>query len=110
MADLVKVKVLHAGFGSGIKEMDKEKAERLAARGVVTFDLVAGETETFTKADLDAAFERGKASAEPQGEFVVNEEVVKKFLTDAIESRGENVRSDAKLSTLAKKYEELPAE
>lgn len=66
--------------------------------------------ESFTQADLDAAFERGKASAEPQGEFIVNEEAVKKFLTNAIESRGENVRSDAKLSTLAKKYEELPTE
>ena len=106
----VKVKILHSSYGKGVKEVDKEKAAKLVSRGIATYKvdgelLVGG----FTQADIDAAYEKGKAEAlEGAGEFIVNEEAVKKFLTDTVETAtGENIRSDCKLSTLAKKYEEL---
>lgn len=68
------------------------------------------EKSGFTQADLDAAFEKGKASVEPQGDFVVNEDAVKKFFVEAIEAAGEKVRDGVKLSTLASKYEDLDEE
>lgn len=97
-------KAVSVGTVIEVELVDGKLPSSMIGKCVDVDAISASVTGGLTQADVDAAFAKGKAEA--MEEFVVNPEVQREFIVNAVEKKtGKKPRSDSKLSTMAAELE-----